>query len=90
MSYNGAAFMDAKENDEIMQILSAFQRCTNIALDVKPSTFECGGFYDPIYEGKQTGFIINGKEFRKEPCIETWKGYVARIKGYLFDMMITR
>ena len=88
MGYNGAAFVSDKENKEIVSMLDRFTNKTNMPLVIQKSTFKCGGFYDPIYEGRQTGFIINGKEFRKEPCVESWGGYVNRIQSYLFNLLM--
>lgn len=88
LSYNGAAFFDEKERDEIDDILLRFERKTGISLKIEISRFKCCDLYDPSLEGKQTGYIINGNEFCKSPCTETWNGYVNRIKSYLFNILI--
>lgn len=88
LSYNGAAFYTDAQREEINDLLYRFKRKTNIPLNVEVLRFKSGDLYDPTLDGKQTGVIINGNEFRKEPCCETWNGYVDRIKGYLFNIMI--
>lgn len=88
MSYNEAAFFDGKERDQIDDILLRFERKTDIPLKIEISRFKSGDLYDPSLDGKQIGYIINGNEFRKEPCVESWNGYVNRIKSYLFNILI--
>ena len=78
LGINEAIFMEAKEREEVMKIISAFQRVTNIPLEIEETTFM----------DRQTGIAINGKKFDKQPYIEPWSGYVARVKEYLFDLII--
>ena len=44
-----------------------------------------------LYEGRERGYKItigeNTREFRKEPVVETWGGFVNRIKAFVFDVL---
>ena len=44
-----------------------------------------------LYQGRERGYKItigeNTREFRKEPVVEPWSGYVNRIKAFVFDVM---
>lgn len=87
MNINEAIFMEDEEREEILTIISKFQKATNRALKVELTRFYCKG-YDKKYLGRQVGFDINGIEFNKHPCTETWEDYVNRIKSYLFDLLM--
>lgn len=78
LGFNEAIFMKATEKEGVMEIISEFQKVTNIPLEIEETTFM----------DRQTGIAINGKEFNKQPYIESWSGYVARVKEYLFDLII--
>ena len=82
LGMNEAIFLDDKQKVEVNEIISRFVRKTGVPVDVALMTAN----YGEEYQGRHIGYRIDGKDFRKQPCAESWDGYKNRIKSYLFDI----